>query len=958
MKTIHTLTFVFLSFVIVASCTLKRNSKIKNQKSQFNLSNYVNPFIGTGGHGHTYPGATMPFGMVQLSPDTRLDGWDGCSGYHYDDNHIYGFSHTHLQGTGVSDYGDILFMPTNHKIKIADTWNDAYKSSFSHSEEIAKPGYYKVNLKDYNIEAELTVTERIGIHRYTFATGDSCRLFIDMMHRDELYYYDIETIGDTAIRGYRVSKGWAAEQHCYFYAVFNKPFKNFIQLDVNYTEVDSIKKTTRKILEQVQVFSLTFDPTDQIMIKVGISGTDMDGAKNNCLSEAPHWDFDRYVKSASDKWEQQLNKIELKSEDKTELTNFYTSLYHCSTTPNLWSDVDGRYRGMDNKIHEAVGYNHYTVFSLWDTFRALHPLFTKIEKERTRDFIHTFLNMYNESGHLPIWELAGNETNCMIGYHAVSVIADAYAKGIRDFDHNLALKAMVATATIYGDDKKRLEEFGYLPSDEFAESVSKTLEYAYNDWCIAQFAKSIGNEEVYRRFIKRSQNWKNLFDPKTGFMRARANGGFVEPFDPYEVNFNYTEANAWQYFLFVPHDMGTLIDYLGGPDSLEKKLDMLFSASSNTTGREQADITGLIGQYAHGNEPSHHLAYLYNYTNAPEKCGQMVERILNTQYQNAPDGLCGNEDCGQMSAWYVMSKMGEYSVCPGGNLPNEKNYLTRSTADQSNSNFIIEEKRTSSIKSNSEKITENIVLPSPIIQSINSTFTDSSFVQIYCADTSAFIEISEHRPCINPLTGKKEMANSGSYEPFKGEKRIDFWNNRIFEATSYNEKDGVSKTSVCIISQRSNNLIILDKSPADKPYNQNDSEGLTDGLNGSTDFRTGRWQGFQGKNFSATLDLKTEKAISEIDLSCLQDIKSWIWFPSSIEIEISDDGVNFSLAGSLLNKESISDYLPQTKLMPVAINKSCRYIRITTKPAFDIIPTWHLGAGGKPWIFVDEIIVR
>lgn len=957
MKLIRPFLYCLLIIASFNTCALKNQSTGNREQNSESLTEFVNPFIGTGGHGHTYPGATVPFGMVQLSPDTRLDGWDGCGGYHYDDKEVYGFSHTHLQGTGVSDYGDILFMPTNHKIKIADTWSDAYKSSFDHQSETAKAGYYSVALKDYNIKVELTSTERTGIHRYTFTPGDSCRLFIDMMHRDELYYYDIETIGDTAIRGYRVSKGWAQEQHCYFYAVFSKPFKNFTQLDVNYTEHDSVNNITRKILEQVQVFSISFDPTDEIMIKVGISGTDMDGAKNNCLQEAPHWNFENYVSSAREKWEQQLSKIILNSTDKNELTNFYTSLYHCSTTPNLWSDADGRYRGMDNNIHKAEGYNHYTVFSLWDTFRALHPLFTKIEKERTRDFIHTFLSMYKQSGHLPIWELAGNETNCMIGYHAVSVIADAYAKGIRDFDHNLALEAMVATATTYGDDKALYEELGYLPSDEVAESVSKTLEYAYNDWCIAQFAQSIGNEEVYERFIRRSQTWKNLFDPNSGFMRARSSTGFTEPFDPYEVNFNYTEANAWQYFLFVPHDMGTLIDYLGGTDSLEKKLDQLFNASTSTTGRDQADITGLIGQYAHGNEPSHHLAYLYNYTNAPQKCGEMVERILNTQYHNAPDGLCGNEDCGQMSAWYVMSKLGEYSVCPGNSMANEKNHLALSVTDPATGKIKITKTKTPAKKSKPEIVNENIVIPSPIIQGINNTFSDSSHVYVLSQDRRLQIEVIESSIRINSLTGDEDIVMTSS-APFTGTQRFDFSADRTFEAKASDKNGNTSKSTFFSAAKRKSDFILLEKTPADKPYNQNDLEGLIDGLKGSTDFRTGRWQGFQGKNFIATIDLLTKKNITEVDLSCLQDIKSWIWYPSSIEVEISDDGINYKPGGTWINNTSTSDYLPQTKLMPVAINNSCRYLRISAKPAFEIIPKWHLGSGGKPWIFVDEIMVR
>ncbi|MFM7730456.1 MAG: GH92 family glycosyl hydrolase, partial [Flavobacteriales bacterium] len=636
---------------IIAACTLllmlnacRRpcigtfETTARTSSPSMNPSMWVNPFIGTGGHGHTYPGATVPFGMVQLSPDTRLEGWDGCGGYHYDDHEIYGFSHTHLQGTGVPDYCDILFMPTNHDLKRkGDHWNEVYKSAFRHKTEKAFPGYYKVDLDDYHIQAQLTATPHVGIHQYTFQQGDSCRLFLDMMHRDDLRIYDLQTHGDTAISGYRISRGWAREQHCYFYAVFSQPFHDLTQLDISYAEKDSVTGQKRTVFEQVQVFSMAFHPTEKLMIKVGLSGVDMEGAKNNLYAEAKHWMFDKYVADALQQWDDKLSKLPLTKPDATdeELANFQTALYHCYTVPNIWSDVDHRYRGEDNKIHTANGYHRYTVFSLWDTFRAYHPLMSELEPQVTRDWIQTFLEIYRERGELPVWELAANETYCMIGYHSVPVIWDAYTRGITDFDLNLALEAMVASATGPQEEKLAYDSLGYVPADRFSESVSKTLEFAYDDWCIAQMAKELNRMDVYDRFIRRSQSWKNLFDPNTGCMRPRRNGGFPEPFDPYQVDFNFTEANAFQYALFVPHDIQTLIEYHGGNAAFEKWLDQLFSASTQTTGREQSDITGLIGQYAHGNEPSHHMAFLYQAIGKPEKTNALVDRICRELYHTA-----------------------------------------------------------------------------------------------------------------------------------------------------------------------------------------------------------------------------------------------------------------------------------------------------------------------------------
>jgi predicted alpha-1,2-mannosidase len=940
MKSISIISLATLA-VIIAACHSKKDAtsnvalsehpEAHNLKYSPNGFQYVNPFIGTGGHGHTYPGATVPFGMVQLSPDTRLEGWDGCGGYHYDDEYIYGFSHTHLQGTGVPDYCDILLMPTNHRIKTADKWNDAYKSKFSHSSEIAQPGYYKVQLEDYNIQAEMTATEHAGIHRYTFAPGDSCRMFLDFMHRDGLVRYDFHTYGDTAISGYRISKGWAEEQHTYFYAVFSKPFRDLTQLDVSYTEQRDGKNVT--VMEQVQVFSMLFDPTLAITVKVGLSGVDEEGAKRNLYAEARHWDFDRYRAEAKSVWSESLSKAPLEETDPEVLANYYTALYHCYTVPNVWSDVDGRYRGEDKQIHTAQGYKRYTVFSLWDTFRAYHPLMSELEPERTRDWIITFLKIAEERGELPVWELAGNETYCMIGYHSVPVIYDAYMRGIRDFDHNLALKAMINSARGPQDEKKRYAELGYVPAQEFSESVSKTLEFAYDDWCIAQFAKEIGNNDVYKEFIERAQSWKHLFDPASGFMRPRRNGGFPEPFDPFQVDFNYTEANAWQYSLFVPHDIETLIAYHGGKEQFEEFLDRMFSVSSKTSGREQADITGLIGQYAHGNEPSHHVAMLYTFIGKPEKTKALIDRICKEQYHNAPDGLCGNEDCGQMSAWYVQAKNQAYSFLPG------------------NREFIRigENSRFPSAPAISSIVFENLIQPMPIISGPQLPFADSAKITL-----RAMRNAGDYLIHVEPPRGSRRPVKVLTLAEGETKKITIDDEAHIVAFSATNEK----KLCTADFYKRSNDRVILSLTPYNNQYTGGGKEALVDGMRGGADFRTGSWQGWQGQSMECVIDLGEERAITTVGLSCLQETKSWIWFPSKIEIQLSNDGKKYAPAGAIDITEYQKEATPSTREFTMNLRGSARYVKIIAKPAFESIPNWHLGAGGKPWIFADEVIVE
>ncbi|HRW63802.1 MAG TPA: GH92 family glycosyl hydrolase, partial [Bacteroidales bacterium] len=603
-----------------------------------NPAKYVDPFIGTGGHGHTYPGAIVPFGMVQLSPDTRLEGWDGCSGYHYTDSIIYGFSHTHLSGTGVADYCDILLMPTSDKYFLKNGYNgdidQGYGSRFSKETEIAKPGFYSVKLDDYGILVELTATNRAGFHKYIYPKNKPAFVTLDLTHRDEVLESSFKQINEYEVEGMRRSRSWAQDQYIYFVARFNKPVKNLI-LAVNDTIADNQAEAYSKNIKVA--FDFGQIEKSELLVKVGISAVSTEGARKNLDAEIPVWDFKGIKAKARDEWNKELSKIEIKAGKENKI-KFYSALYHTMVAPNTFMDVDGQYRGTDLKVHQSDDFTNYTIFSLWDTYRATHPLYTIIDQKRTNDFIKTFINQYKNGGKLPIWELAGNYTGCMIGYHSIPVIADAYLKGIRNYDKDTALKAMKHSAMMDHLGLESYRKYGYIPAHKEPESVSKTLEYAYDDWCIAQMAKEMGHMDDYNYYITRAQSYKNIYDPTTGFMRAKMHGAWKTPFDPAEVDFNYTEANAWQYSFYVPQDVSGLINLMGGKEKFTQKLDELFSASTETTGREQADITGLIGQYAHGNEPSHHMAYLYNYANQPWKTQEIVHRIFNEMYTIHPDG--------------------------------------------------------------------------------------------------------------------------------------------------------------------------------------------------------------------------------------------------------------------------------------------------------------------------------
>ncbi len=702
----------------------------------------VNVFIGTGGHGHTFPGATLPHGMVQLSPDTRLFGWDACSGYYYDDTSIMGFSHTHLSGTGIGDYGDILFMPVvGEKPLIAGTAenpDEGYRSRFSHEQESARPGYYQVLLQDDSINVELTATLRAGLHRYTYPKASDARLIVDMeptIHGHQHPVTQIRVVNDSTIAGMKYTVGWAKRHYVYFYAVFSSPFDYKLYSGTEY-QSDSTSVTVNTAKAVIRFKNLPVD--GRVLAKVGISSVDEEGARLNVEAEIPNWNFEGVMKEANTVWNEALGKIDIETSDNDSRTVFYTSLYHAFIQPSLASDVDGRYRTMGHEIKQDASYTNYTVFSLWGTFRAAHPLYTIVTPEQNQAFIRSLLRKYDEGGILPKWELASNETGTMIGYHAVSVIADAMMKKQCDFDVKKALEACIRSS-VYDTtgvtpmmDRQILNgklmpvsikyknELGYIPCDKVGGSVSQGLEFAYNDWLIAQMMKEHNRKDLYDKYMELSRNYRNYFDPETKLMRGRlTDGSWITPFDPASVQrpSNYVEGNAWQWAWFVPQDVEGLMELVGGQKSFEAHLDTLFTTSSELTGdpNAAADVTGMIGQYAHGNEPSHHIPYLYNYAGAPRKTQALVDHILRTLYHNDPNGLSGNEDVGQMSAWYALSAMGFYSFCPGRpvyeigrpmfdkvtiHLSNGKDFIIQAK------NNSVENKYIRSMKLNGEKLAE------------------------------------------------------------------------------------------------------------------------------------------------------------------------------------------------------------------------------------------------------------
>ena len=633
--------------------------------AQDNYTQYVDPKIGSGGHGHVFVGANVPFGMVQLGPTSIPQEWDWCSGYHDSDSTVIGFSHTHLSGTGIGDLFDITVMPVTEAelIYARGRESDPQSGLWSYadrSREIVRPGYYSVPLTRYGVTAELTATNRVGMHRYTFPASDTAGIVIDLMNGgcwDRPTDTFIEPCGDNAVRGYRFSRGWADKQKVYFHAEFSKPYK-----DLNIHSIDYKPYFAKADFDTQE--------GEQILMKVALSPVSMENAYENMQAELPGWDFDGTIKAAEDAWNSELGRIRIETKDENVRKIFYTALYHTMIAPSTFCDIDGTCRGADGQTHDNPGQATYTTFSLWDTYRAAMPLYSIFQNERYKDFINTMLNIYQQQGKLPVWHLHGCETNCMVGNPGIPPVADAVVKGIGGIDYELAFEAMKASALRPDRGQQYRMEYGYIPCDTMNESVAYDLEYALTDGALANAAKTLGKEEEYQYFLDRSKSYKQLFDPQLGFIRGKdSKGEFRRQYSPFSSNHrddDYCEGNGWQYTWLVPHDMDGLVDCFGGKEIFIEKLDSLFTITSVIQGENASpDISGLIGQYAHGNEPSHHILYFYTMAGQPWKTADKVREVLATLYTCRPDGLSGNEDVGQMSAWYILSSLGFYQVEPG-----------------------------------------------------------------------------------------------------------------------------------------------------------------------------------------------------------------------------------------------------------------------------------------------------
>ncbi|MGV3658027.1 MAG: GH92 family glycosyl hydrolase [Chitinophagaceae bacterium] len=956
--------------------------------AQKDYTSLVNPFIGTGGHGHTYPGATVPFGMVQLSPDTRLKGWDGCSGYHYSDSAIYGFSHTHLNGTGIEDYCDILLQPTVGKRQ----WMaEEYKSPFSHTKEKAYPGYYGVHLDKYGIDVKLTTTLRTGLHKYQYPKGTKeGNVLIDLAHRDIVIDSWLEKVDDYTLRGKRQSRSWALNQTLYFVMRFSQPIASYV-VALDDEEKGALQKAEGRNVKAYASFDVSSGKP--LLVKVGLSAVSAEGAMKNLEAEQKGFDFEGTLAAAKKEWNKELGKIEVEGGTKDEQTIFYTALYHTNINPNVYMDVDGQYRGTDDKIHKAKGFTNYTIFSLWDTHRAYHPLMTIINQKRTVDWINTFLAQDEQGGMLPVWELSANETFCMIGYHSVPVIVDAYQKGIRGFDAQKALTAMRRYAE---SDRFGLHHYratGFLSNDKEPESVSKTLEYAYDDWCIAQMAGWLGDTATQRTYLQRAQQYKNMYDPSTGHMRGKLGAMWYSPFDPREINHFYTEGNSWQYSFTAQQDIQGLMQLHGGREAFAKKLNELFTTSAQTTGRDQADVTGLIGQYAHGNEPSHHMAYLFNYVAQPWQTQFYLNKIYKEFYKNAPDGLIGNEDCGQMSAWYILSAMGFYPVTPGNgdyilgtpvfdkvtiHLENGKQFVV--TAGRRNkddfyvqsvklngkpqsASYILHNdvmnggqlhfalgqtpnKQWGTSENNLPKtaIREHLVTPVPYFEGKDKKFKGEATVAIRSIDKSADIYYA-----IAPLQG-----SAGSYKKYGSPATI----NASSTVHAYAVKNGVQSQPVMQDFYRiPEDKVVRVISKVNQLYTAGGPDALIDGVVGEANYRTGEWQSYEGADFEAIVDLKTTKPVQYVGAHFLQDAACWIWMPRKVSFEWSSDGITFQPLGEVKNTVDEKDMTPVVKEFGVKVSANARYIKVRAQN-HGTIGDWHPGKGGNAHIFIDEIIVR
>ena len=946
-----------LAFCFLAFCSFAQKA------------NLVNPFVGTDFHGHTYPGAVAPFGMVQLSPDTRLEGWDGCSGYHYSDNMIYGFSHTHLSGTGVEDLCDILFTPTT-----LDKNAKSFAFQFKHKNENAHAGYYSVRA-DNGIFCELTATKRGGYHKYTYPDNNqTMAIVIDMKHRDKTLDWNVE-IKDDVVYGYRNSKAWSDQQHIYFAAKFSKKMQNTYLDEKN---------------GKLYIFFGKSDAKNNVVeAYVALSSVDKDGALKNLNAETSK-DFASARKEVEKLWNKALGTIEIEGGTKEQQVTFYTSLYHCMIAPNIYSDVDGRYRGMLNEkidghiptsnICTANNYTRYTIFSMWDTYRALNPLLTIIQPNLCRDFASTFIDAYKQYGELPMWELHAWETHCMIGAHGVSALAEMWEKvanlGVSNED---VLESLIGTVEVKNRGQQFFNKYGFIASEDEHESVSKTVELAYNMFCVAKVAKDMGKMDIYNKYIEKAQYYKNLFNPKNTFIQPKENGRFIPNFDPKQVDINYTEGNGWHYTFYVPQDINTLIDMMGGEQAFNKKLDECFNSSEKTTGREQADVTGLIGQYAHGNEPSQHTAYLYNYSGEAYKTQKLVRQILTTLYSDKPDGVCGNDDCGQMAAWYVLSALGFYPVSPvSGEYIIGSPLFDKATINLENGKkFVIKSKQgkdtpyVKSMKLNGKNHTKTFISHGDILKGGTLEFAMSATPNKELGKkaedrpvariTDNIIKVSDFLEYegTGTFTGELEVSRYIIDDNYKAKKiETRYIGNNSPKDQTYNldqesKFNGTREYSAVFykIPEGRSIKILTNYSPQ---YTAGGDNALIDLKRGSDNWRIGCWQGYWGEDVEAVIDLGEKKEVKKIGGHFMQDQKAWIFAPIKVEYYVSDDGENFTLV------ETVNSPIPEKAdgAIPHIFYTSkpfmARYVKMKAVNR-KVNPEWHLSPGEKSWLFIDEI---
>lgn len=938
------------------------------------LVKYVNPIIGTGGTGHTFPGATRPFAMVQLSPDTRIDNsWEGCSGYHYNDDTIYGFSHTHLSGTGCSDLGDISFMPAYDQDYPGNILErDSVFSTFSHLNEKAEAGYYSVVL-DNGIKAELTSTQRTGLQKYTFSKPGGVWIILNLKHRDELLEGSIKSTSVTTYQGLRRSKAWATDQRVYFCFELSKRPEDVVITSYNGGQSKA-------------GFYFKVQEGEELIVKTALSNVSETGARLNMERELTGRDFETVKKESQNAWENELQKIKVYGGSRQDLEKFYTALYHCMIHPSVISDADSTYRGRDGLIHKASWGHYYSIFSLWDTYRALHPLLNMIEPSISRDFIMTFMAQAKESGHLPMWELWGNETHCMIGVHSIPVILDAYRQ--RVIDKQILADIYPAIQADLIENRDGLPIFrtkGYLETNDEHESVSKTLEYAFDFWCAAEIAKELDDKLNYGVYQKLGFGGLNLLDPATMLVRPRKNGNFISPFDPREINNYFTEGNSWQYSYYFPQ-------FFNGSLQIEDSMaERIFKQDSKMTGRTQADVTGIIGQYAHGNEPSHHIPYLLENKSRQK----IVKQICRTLYGNNEEGLCGNDDCGQMSAWYVFSAMGFYPVCPGTNRYYWGNMLFDSVRIEPQNLRIFKDLPSANeelfigavpisaatippttndffeLKHYRRKVAEEKmifrepydivpyfksynVFTAPLMEPKKETLTVSHYyASLPGRFDHAFLLMSKLR---------EEPLSLNSTTKLTADDSVIYVFRSSFKGSSSDKNESYvihfSSTYTRYIANYKYGLQLL--STYNKQYSAGGDSGIIDGLYGTENWKLGGWQGYQGTDFNCILDLKKAKSVHKIAFNCLQDTRSWILFPKEVKVWGSTNGKKYTYLGNSVNliSDSTTDkpIIQRLQIKPGS-KKKYRYLKITAVN-YGKLPDWHPGKGFDAFIFVDEIVVE